>query len=117
MLAAWVNLAHLVSSCLGKEGHKTMHQTRDSRVAHPEQEAEHFMGGVDSQPDQAEQELVAYRQGEGVSSAWGTLTERALPVVTLLLGTGIEWEHIVQKGGKLREFQAADGQKHSWIAL
>ena len=125
VLATWVHLTHLVFARLGKEGEPSVDQARDCRVDHPEQEAKHLMGGVDPQPNEGQQELVTHRQGEGVSSTRSTLTlgrgVLAVAVVAvvaaLLLVAGIDWAHVGKQGRKLREFQASDSQKHSWIAL
>jgi len=45
------------------------------------------------------------------------LALRALGEVALLLGVGIQGEHVIEEGSKLGQFQACDGKKHSWIAM
>jgi len=119
VLTTGVNPAHLLCAGLGEEGHKTMHQARDCRVTHPKQEAKHLMGRVDTQPYEAQEELVTHRQTEGVPSAGSTLTlgRRAGILMALLFFPGIQWEQFIEKGGKLRQFQACDGQKHPGIPL
>jgi len=92
-LLARIRQAHRIASGLFQQRQHALNQARDCRVAYPKQLGQHLINGVQTQPDDSQQHMVADSYLKGMSSAYRPLALR--PVEAACFGFQLHWQYII----------------------